>query len=355
MDPVSNTVKDSSLPRPRGVRRWIQPAAGYAIALACLIWVFHGIRVEYLFQNMKTIRWEWVALAILLDVLNYVAQGWRWKLLLVPVGNTTVLRSTQAIYAGLFTNEVLPMRFGELVRAYLVSRWIAAPLTAVVPSMMVERWLDGIWMALAIGLSAILVPLPKDLLEAGDVLGVIVLMATALFVFVVLRKQRADAGPGDEESRGPGLWRRAGSVMTGLARGLKAIGLSRPFYLATIVSLLMLGLQALSFWLVMWAYGLPLSLWVGAVVFLIVHLGTALPNAPANVGTYQFFTVVGLTLFGVDKTLATGFSVIVFVLLTFPLWILGFIALSQSGTTLLAIRKEISRLRPGMNQAQTNP
>ncbi|MFI5174362.1 MAG: hypothetical protein ACHQKY_05865, partial [Terriglobia bacterium] len=95
--------------------------------------------------------------------------------------------------------------------------------------------------------------------------------------------------------------------------------------------------------------GLRLPWWTGAVVFLIVHLGTALPNAPANVGTYQFFTVVGLTLFGVDKTLATGFSVVVFILLTVPLWILGFFALSQTGMTLRTIRSEIAKSRPAMN------
>jgi uncharacterized protein (TIRG00374 family) len=345
MDPVTDTLKDASFSRAGVVRRRIQAAAGYAIALACLIWVFHDIRVEYLFQNIKAMRWEWVALAILLDILNYVAQGWRWKLLLVPVGHTTILRSTRAIYAGLFTNEVLPMRFGELVRAYLVSRWIPAPFAAVVPSMMVERWLDGTWMALAIGLTAILVPLPKNLLEAGDVLGVIVLIATALFVFVVLRTRKSDTGPGDEMAKGLGFWRRAGSVVTDLARGLKAIGLSRPFYLATIVSLFMLGLQAVSFWLVMWAYGLPLSLWLGAVVFLIVHLGTALPNAPANVGTFQFFTVVGLGLFGVDKTVAAAFSIVDFAALTAPLWIIGLFAVARTGMSLSAIRSEVTSLR----------
>ncbi|MGB7623388.1 MAG: lysylphosphatidylglycerol synthase transmembrane domain-containing protein [Terriglobia bacterium] len=349
MDQVTDTLKDTP-PRNAGrARRWVQPAAAYTLALAGLIWVFHDIHAETLFQNMSSIRWGWVALAILFDILNYVAQGWRWKLLLNPVGHTTVLRSTQAIYAGLFTNEVLPMRFGELVRAYLVSRWLPVPMASVVPSMMVERWLDGVWMALAIGLTTILVPLPKDLLDAGDVLGVIVLAATALFVFVVLRRPRAAPSPSNAQRKPPGLWRRVGSVVTSLAGGIQAIGLSRPFYLATIISLLMLALQALSFWLVMWAYGLRLPWWIGAVIFLIVHLGTALPNAPANVGTYQFFTVVGLTLFGVDKTLATGFSVVVFILLTVPLWILGFFALSQSGMTLRTIRSEIAKSRPAMN------
>ena len=72
------------------------------------------------------------------------------------------------------------------------------------------------------------------------------------------------------------------------------------------------------------------------------HSQTALPP---NVGTYQFFTVVGLRLFGVDKTLATGFSIVVFVLLTLPLWVIGYFALSRSGMTLSQIKMKISKQR----------
>ena len=58
----------------------------------------------------------------------------------------------------------------------------------------------------------------------------------------------------------------------------------------------------------------------GLAVFIIVHLGTLVPGAPANVGSYQFFTVLGLTLFGVEKAAAAGFSFVVFTVLTAPLW-----------------------------------
>lgn len=81
----------------------------------------------------------------------------------------------------------------------------------------------------------------------------------------------------------------------------------------------MLLLQALSFRLVMRAYGLRLSPAAGAAAYLVVHLGTVMPGAPANVGTYQFFTVLGLTLFGVDRIAAAGFSLVVFTILTVPL------------------------------------
>ena len=53
-------------------------------------------------------------------------------------------------------------------------------------------------------------------------------------------------------------------------------------------------------------------------VFLIVHLGIAIPNAPANVGTFQLFSVLGLTLFGIKKSAAAAFSVLAFAILTVP-------------------------------------
>lgn len=127
-----------------------------------------------------------------------------------------------------------------------------------------------------------------------------------------------------------------------LEQDLREIGRSRELYLSFAVSFLFLLGQALAFWLIMWAYGMQLSFWAGSTIFLIMHLGTVVPSAPANLGTYQFFTVVGLVLFGVDKTLATGFSLVVFFLLMFPLWVAGAFAASRSGTTFAAVRKEFS-------------
>ncbi|MEN6533183.1 MAG: lysylphosphatidylglycerol synthase domain-containing protein, partial [Bryobacteraceae bacterium] len=121
-------------------------------------------------------------------------------------------------------------------------------------------------------------------------------------------------------------------------------GSARSFYGAAALSSLLLALQVLSFWLVMRAYGMPLSIWHGAAVFLIVHLGTMVPNAPSNVGTYQFFTVLGLMLFDVDKTVAAGFSVAVFLILTIPLWVIGLFALGQTGLTLRMVREEVAKI-----------
>lgn len=322
----------------------LMPVAGYILAAACLAWVFHDIRPGRLFSDFSRIRWGLVALGIVCDVLSYVCQGVRWHLLLRPLGRVSVLRTTQATYAGLFINEVLPMRVGEPARAFLVSRWIPAPFVRIIPSMALERLFEGVWLAAGIGLTAILVPLPGNLVRSADVLGVAVLVLTAAFVLFVFRTPKTPrAGPDGAVSR-RGWIGRARSALRGLGDGFREIGLTRNTYLAFGISLGLFVFQALSFWLILIGYGIGLSFWVGAAVFLIIHFGTALPNAPANVGSYQLFCVLGLTLFGVDKTVATGFSVVVFVLLTLPLLLLGALALGRSGTTLSSLRKDLRGL-----------
>ena len=109
----------------RDMRRFrVKRALVYAFATACLVWVFHDVHPPELLATMSIANWWFVALAIIIDILTYVLQGIRWKLLLAPVGRLSTLRATQGIYAGLLTNELVPLRFGELVRAFLVSRWL---------------------------------------------------------------------------------------------------------------------------------------------------------------------------------------------------------------------------------------
>src|SRR5208282_6538811 len=103
------------------------------------------------------------------------------------------------------------------------------------------------------------------------------------------------------------------------------------FYGAVLFSLLMPFCQVLALWCLMKAYGLPLTFLSVVVVLLVINLGVSLPNAPANVGSYQFFCVLGLSVFQVEKSTATGFSFFAFVMLTLPFFILGFIALIRSG------------------------
>ncbi len=299
--------------------------AGYLLAAACLVWVFHDIRWGEMWTHVSRMNWWLLIPSVSADIGSYVMQGVRWSLLLKPLGRLSSLKATQAVYAGLFVNEVLPMRVGEVLRGYLASRWIPLHAAQVLSSMLVERFLDGIWMVLAVAAVIWTVPLPEYLVQAEELLAIVMVAAAILLVYLVTRTKRGWLGH--------------------VACALREIGGARSIYGAAAFSALLLVLQAVSFWLVMLAYHIDLPLWHGAVVYLIVHLGTLVPGAPSNVGTYQFFTVVGLSLFGVEKTMATGFSVVVFLILTVPLWAIGLAAFGRAGLSLKTARAELRSLK----------
>ncbi|HKX27880.1 MAG TPA: lysylphosphatidylglycerol synthase transmembrane domain-containing protein [Blastocatellia bacterium] len=318
---------------------WIRPALGYLLAAAGLIWVLHDFQWDRWRGLTANLDWRWIAPAVACDLVSYLCQGARWRLLLKPRAQISTWRTTQAIYAGLFTNEILPMRLGEMVRAYLVSRWTAVRMIELIPSMVAERLFDGLWLAAGIGVTALAAPIPGELRSAAGMLGA-GFVAAAATMFYLARRPLNPAR--SFRSRWPAL----SSWLERLSSGWRSLGEPRVCALSLIWSLAILTLQALAFWLVTIGCGLHLSIWIGVACFLITHLGTAIPNAPANVGAYQFFTVAGLTLFGVDKNAATVFSLIVFAVLTLPLLMLGFLALSRSGTSLAKIRREAQTPAP---------
>lgn len=314
----------------RGFPRWIAPALGYLVSLVCLIWVYRGFDWRQELARLSTLDWRWLAVAVVADVSVYISQGWRWRLLLKPVGEVSFLRSVQAIYVGLFTNEVLPLRGGELVRSYLQAHWSAIPFSVVLSSAVVERVFDGAWLVLFTIVSTSIAPLPRYLVDGTRVLSGVLAVLALLLAVAVFHKSHAHAAVA--KSRwAEKLWH--------VVNALHDMGRSRYFYLAFFGSFAYLGLQLIPIHALMLGYGLDLSWRATLVTLVILRLGTLLPQAPGNVGSFQFFAVLALRLFGVDKPEATGFATLLFFVVTVPLWLAGFVATLASGIGFGDIRR----------------
>lgn len=321
------------------VLRYLLPAAGF-------VYIFYDIDFGRLLYELVKIRWGWVIAAVIFNVVSFACQGIQWKWLLVPVTEISTPRAVESVFAGQFANEVLPLRVGELFKGYLVSRWTSIDFTSTAPAILAVRVLDGVWSVIGVWLAAIFLPVPRGVLIAAFALGLIILLGTLALFYALTHRQKVLTDWAAGRASGGEWLRRIKGLIGILTTGLQRISMTRYLFHAFAFSLLFLFLQILAFWLVMPAFGLQLSFWVGLGVFLIVHFGTILPNAPGNVGVYQFFCVIGLTLFGVDKTSAAGFSLASFFFLKAPLWIIGFLIVTFSGIPLSSMQERVGKLRP---------
>lgn len=306
----------------RRVPSWLVPAAGYSISVACLVWVYWGFDWKTELPNIAAADWRWVTLSVIADLAVYFCQGWRWSLLLRPVVHVPFLKTVQAIFIGLFANEVLPFRSGELIRSYVQARWCHIPFSVSLSSAAVERLFDGLWLVLGFLAVTFFVELPDYLSKGSIVLAVVLAAVGAAVAVVMFHKHHAHAAVSKS---------RWAAMLWHVVEGLHAMGNSLSFPVAALVSLLYLALQIVPIYALMRGYGLDLPVGAAAVVLVILRLGTSLPQAPSNVGAFQFFTVVGLRLFDVDKATATGFATLMFVVVTLPLWLGGLIAVAIAG------------------------
>jgi glycosyltransferase 2 family protein len=330
----------TSAPSRRRIPSWVFQAAGYAVSAACLLWVLHGYRFSELLPTIRSLDWRWMSLAVVCDLSVYVVHGWRWKTLLTPVIRLRFWRTVQAVYIGLFANEVLPLRTGELIRCYLLAHWNNLRISLSFASAAVERMIDGFYMLAAFLITASFVRgIPRDLTFLVQFLGVLLMLGALVLVLVIFHKQHAHAVI--RESR----W---AATLRHVIEGLHLMGSGPTLGAAVLISLGYLGLQIFSVYALLKAYNTDYSFWVAAGVLAVVRFATVIPNAPGNLGVSQAATVMALRLFDFESNDAKNFSFIMFFALTLPLLLGGTIAVALTGVNITELR---DRARRGVHLA----
>jgi glycosyltransferase 2 family protein len=314
---------------------WLPQTLGYILSAGCLVWVLHGYPIGDLVSAMRSLDWKWVLLAVCSDLSVYIVHGWRWNTVLGPVVRLRFWRTVQAIYIGLFANEVLPLRTGELIRCYLLAHWNDFRISLSFASAAVERLIDGFWMLAAFLITAAFVRrIPRDLFILVQFIGLLLAAGTGVLVWVVYHKQHVHSVL--RESR----W---ASVLRHVVEGLHLMGNRRTLGFTILISGGYLALQVVTVWALMKAYGLDLSFWIAGGVLAILRFATVVPNAPGNVGLFQVACVLALGLFDVERNDAKTFSFVMFFALTLPLLIGGAVATALTGLNLGEIRERAQR------------
>ena len=312
--------------------RWLPQVLGYALSAACLAWVLRDFEITKLFEEIGKLDYMWVGLAVIADLLVYVCHGWRWNALLRPVLGLKLWRTVQAIYIGLFANEVLPLRTGEVIRCYLLAHWNNLQLSVALASAALERIIDGFWMVVAFLITASMVRgIPGQLVFLVQVIGGLLIVGAVALGWIIFHKTHAHSVI--KESK----W---AAGLRHVIEGVHLMGNARTLNATLWISLLYLALQFFTVWALMKAYRFDLSIWVAAGVVTIVRFLTVIPNAPGNAGVFQAGCVLALGLFDVESGDAKTFSFIMFFALTLPLLIGGAVAVAAAGLSIGDLRTQ---------------
>jgi len=236
-------------------------------------------------------------------VIVQLTRSLRWNYLLAPLGVRIPPAPLLAISSvGFMAILALPARLGELVRPGLLrKRGISA--SAALGTVAVERIVDGLLVSLFVFVAFFALRGPHSpswmMLTAYIALGVFTL--ALVFLMGALYRPEPWVRFWLKLSLIPRVSPRLARLIERKAldmiRGFEVMRDTRNLTIFVAWSLVYWTCNGLGVYVLARAFGLPLTLVGGFATMGLVAVGITLPNSPGLVGQFQWFTLLGLSLY----------------------------------------------------------
>ncbi len=235
-----------------------------------------------------------------------------------------------AFMLGLFANNVLPARLGEIGRMVALSRETGLRRTQVLTTIAVERVFDVAALAL---IGAVTVPLmPAGSLRRNLTIAIIVIFVALAALLVALASRRLRTIAERLVRRLPVVGGDRGDrTARSLRAGVDSLRDRRTLAIVLVWSLASWIALAVSNWFVLQMFdtGAP---WHAAVIaVLATNLAMIVPSSAASIGVFEIAARESLTAYGVPAALALSFALVLHAINILPTLPAGAAALARVG------------------------
>jgi uncharacterized protein (TIRG00374 family) len=307
--------------------------------------------VGQMWTALRSADYGWVLVSIGIIVIGLFARGARWRALLG--GALPFWRAFSITNVSYLLNNVLPLRVGEVARAYLATQaHPPVPVMKSVGTIVVERLVDVLAVLIILALALSGGPLPDELRASAAFFVPVVVVGFAVLLILASQRKRA-------LTFGAGLIARLSilkrwNIAAWLEHFLDGLApLTQP---AELVQVLLLTTAS---WICSLLSGYVLMIaffghadWATTCLFsAAASLAVAVPAVPGNLGTYEVSILLALRAMGFGDPIgtATAFAVAVHavnLLVNSSLGVYGFI---HEGVSLGQISQGVREMKTPSN------
>ena len=326
----------------------VRTRGGTALSLLCLALAFKGIDFREVWTALMLTNYGFVLIAIAMVVVGVFVRAARWRLLFYPRHRKLRLNKLLAVLLiGQMTNIVIPGRFGELVRVYMLGEIERESKARVLGTIALEKAVDMLMLLFLLISLLPVMPLPRWVQESGAAL---VITAPSFFLTLILlayQKKRVLLAFTCLSRFLPRL--RQVHLMRQTEAALGSLDILRRWDLGLWIlgwSILNWGLGAVTNYLIFLAMDVPLPFTAAIFLLLVLSLGVAVPSSPGKVGVFHYLTILTLAIFGVERSFALTYSLVLHLVVFLPPSILGAFFLWWENLSLRQLSTPMHRFVP---------
>ena len=313
---------------------------GLVIGTLLLIAWLHFNPLQEIRNQFANLNYKWVLLASIVYLSAYFIRSWRWNLLLRMENKPGLFKTWMYAMGGNLVNYVIPIRLGNVVRAWFIKRNQGVPILKTLPSVFIDKAFD------TLGIFFVLILLPFLAVEVSLAMMVLLCLLIVVFVltiglllFAAWHKDFVIKVLQSLVSWLPAKIREKLNFGIILFIGELNLFEHNPTVLLFAVVLTACGvlLDGTYFFLLFTAFGISYPFALAMFGYTLINLSYALPQPPIQLGSNEWMMIIVFSIgFGLTKSSASAIMAFAHILTFFLMTACGTFAFIVSGKEVIS-------------------
>ncbi|MFC1692238.1 lysylphosphatidylglycerol synthase transmembrane domain-containing protein [Candidatus Latescibacterota bacterium] len=282
------------------------------IISSIFIWLsIRGVEYDKILTGLKDAEYIFLIPALVMIMSIAIFRSLRWGVILSPIEKISQKKLFPIYSVGLMAIILIPMRIGEFLKPYLISRRSRVSLSSGLATVFVERVLDSLTILFMLLVVIFSSDLPEWLIRSGYSLLFTFLVLVILMFLMYYKTELCFKFLRPVLSRLPHkISEKIEVLIKKFIEGFKIISNPKKLFYCIFYSVLIWTFSALAIFSLFLFQNFQLSLLSAFVVLVITIIGVSIPTAPGFLGNFQFACITALSLFGIPKSESFAFSMV---------------------------------------------
>jgi len=327
------------------MRRRLGIISGLLISAVFLYLALHRVDFQKMRIAFKEANYPLLLVAVLTMFLSHWLRALRHRYFLEPIQRIEVGSLFSALMVGYMANTLLPAHLGEFLRAYIIGKKKQISTSSTLATIAIERIVDVFSLLTIMGLTLLVYSFPPWVKTSGYL---IFGFALGFLLLLILLKVKAEETLPVLQTLFRPLPRKIADRLLGILRsfleGVVALKHRSHYPIVVILSILVWACYAGIFLISFYAFDFVVSYHVppvaSFVVLVITTISVVVPSSPGYIGTYHWLCIKALGLFGVPKSPALSFAIVVHGIGMLPVAIVGLFFSWREGLSLSRVAEQ---------------
>ncbi len=305
-----------------------------------LIWLYF-IDINTVSYYIRNLKLKFVIIALFFYLLAYYIRAQRWRLLLKQVKKLSAPETFLIMMAGNFTNYMIPLRAGELMKCFFIKKMHGVRMSRSLPSVFLDKLFD------TLGILFIFLLVPVLAVTLPPALNILVFLILLILLFgwfillsaiyagdkvIILLKKLLFFIPRKYEEK---LDETISLFVEGLAIFKDHKRLLIPVF---ILSISAIALDSFFFYSLFLAFGTEINYLYVLLGYTLIYLSYIIPHPPAQIGSNELIMLLIFAAgFGIKADAASAVMLFSHFLTGLAIVTIGIVAYSYAGVKLLTI------------------